>query len=139
MHQSVTEKYLFTKEWMEEFEKIWNSPENISSQFIFANSGDVLFVMDDDEAVIRSTSVLWEKDGKMSFVCQTGNADIIPGFVAPAGVWESVIYSYYSTIQAVVNKKMEFNGKMKFAISFSQRFTMIADVAILVNRMFMQR
>ena len=138
MQESIIEKYLFSSNWMEEFKNIWNSPENFSAQSAFANSDEVLFVMGDDKTIIRSTLVKWGKDGKMSFICEPVNNNIIPSFIAPPEAWEAVIYSYYSTIQAVVNAKMEFRGKMRFATSFSQRFSMIADVAIVINRMFMR-
>jgi len=137
MHLSVTEKHLFGKEWMDAFKKIWNNQTNASSQRTLAGTGAVSFAMILNEKVIRSTVVQWGKDGKIVYGSGDKVNSLTPAFTAPSGVWESVIYSYYTTIQAVVNKKMEFEGKIKFAITFSKKFPLIANVAIAVNQRFM--
>ncbi len=124
---------------MDEFAGLWNSPANVSSQSRLANTGKVLFAIIQNEKIIRVAIVLWDKEGKAHNIRElSNNNNNIPSFFAPVGVWESVIYSYYTPLQAVVSKKMEFQGPMLFATKFSQRFSIIADVAITVNRIFMK-
>lgn len=139
MYQSATEKYLFSKEWMDMFARYWNSEANSSSQKELAGTGEVAFAVDIEGKKQRGIIVIWGKDGKIKHSGFNKTESAIPLFSAPPGVWESVIYAYYTTIQAVVNRKMEFDGKMKFAISFSKKFPLVADVAIMVNQYFMQQ
>lgn len=137
MQHSRIENFLFTKLWMERFAVAWNSPQNANSQSEFGKIGTVRFSILAGSAILRSTLVNWRKDGKMENI--DSNDQAVPTFSATATVWESMIYGFYTPLQAVVERKMEYEGKMKFAIYFSQRFEPIANVAIRVNAMYSDR
>jgi putative sterol carrier protein len=137
MQSSRIESFLFTKLWMERFAIIWNSPQNANSQSDFGKIGIVRFNILEGPGVVRNALVNWRKDGKMENI--DPNYHAAPAFSASVTVWESMIYSFYTPLQAVVERKMEYEGKMKFAIYFSQRFESIANVAIEVNGMYLDR
>lgn len=131
------EEYLFNEPWMERWVDVWNSEPNKTARNTMRGTGDVLFVLMEEQEIIRSTLVHWGADGNAT-ASPGASATAVPSFFAPVMVWESLIYAYYTPIQAVVSKKMEFEGRMMFATKFSQQFHLVAEVAIAVNRHFMQ-
>ncbi len=128
--------HLFASSWMVEFVQQWNLPANLESQLLFEKTGTVKFVLTENGHVRRSTIVDWDEKGKAYTKQENECPEILPTFLAPIQVWESVIYNYYTPIQAVVNKKMEFEGRIIFAVKFSEKFNPVADTAIAVNRIF---
>lgn len=128
--------HLFADKWMDEFERLWNLPDNIIAHQQLAGTGIVKFILTENEHFIRSTVIYWDDKGKAHVIKE--KKESTPVFLAPFSVWESLIYNYYTPIQAVVNKKMEFEGKMMFAVKFSEKFNLIADVAIAANKKYNQ-
>lgn len=129
---------LFNEDWIADFVSLWNDASNKAAWGHLSGMGFVRFGIEEDEdMILRSCALIWDDPGRVTVVQQLSETPEAPSFYAPSHIWESVIYSYYSPIHAVMYKNMRFVGVMRFAMDFSDQFEYVADIATLVNRRFL--
>lgn len=124
--------HLFEPEWNDAFVADWNVAEKCHPFLV--NRGAVHFKVED----IRSCCLFWNEAGIVQIVNAKDFPDA-PCFSASLLTWELLINGIHSTVYAVMQKKLHYEGPPKFGIQFSKDFLHIAKIARQVQEKFIAR